>query len=222
MTSQPCQNCHGCRAKDVAQAAADGYRQDFDSFAALGSCSTTTAVPSTETNSPWDPPNPALALPLPAEPTASDGHLPKVLSRHHSGARTCPAMAGTCPVCTVVCDRVAFDKLPFSSLTTPAPPHPLTQARYGRGQRRVTPGSPSQDFLALTPSAANGKAASVSPNGSAGQLGQQGSECKLRNRNVLVSAACETQRAAELGTGRQLLALLHRNQQVLSRVPAWC
>lgn len=113
---------HGCRAKDVAQVAADSYRRDFDSFAALASCSLTTAVPSTETNSPWDPPNPGLALPLPAEPTASDGHLPKVLIWHHSGVRTCPATAGTCPVCTVVCDRVAFDKLPFSSLTTPAPP----------------------------------------------------------------------------------------------------
>lgn len=47
VTSQPCQHpCHGCWAKDVAQAAAGGYWRDFDSFAALGSCSLTTAVPS--------------------------------------------------------------------------------------------------------------------------------------------------------------------------------
>lgn len=108
--------------KDVAQAAADGYRQDFNSFAALGSCSLTTAVPHRETGSPWDPPNPGLALPPPAESTARDGHLPKVLIWQHCQARTCSAIAGTCPVCTVVCDRMACAKLPLSSLTPPLLP----------------------------------------------------------------------------------------------------
>lgn len=150
---------HSCGVKDVAQAVAGGYRQGFESFAALGSCSLTTAVPSRETGSPWDPPNLGLALPLPAEPTASDGHLPRVLIRQRCGVRTCPAMAGTCPVCTVLCDRVAFAELPLSSLPIPAPPRPLTQAGHGKGQSRVTPSSLSQDFLALTPSAANGRAA---------------------------------------------------------------
>lgn len=121
VTSQPCRHTrHGCRAKDVAQAAADGYWQGFDSFTALGSCSLTTVVPSRETGPPWDPSNPVLGLPLPAEPTARDGHLPKVLIRQHCGTTTCPAMARTCPGCTVGCDRVAFAKLPLSSLATPA------------------------------------------------------------------------------------------------------
>lgn len=100
VTSQPCRHTrHGCRAKDVAQTAADGYRQDFDSFTALGSCLLTTAVPKERNRSPWDSPNPGLALPLPAEPTARDGHLPKVLIWQHCGVRTCPATAGTCLVC---------------------------------------------------------------------------------------------------------------------------
>lgn len=138
------------------------------------------------------------------------GHFPESLASSAKEARTCPQQLCRAmpPLWWVPCDQMASTKLPSPPLDTQA------RGEMGAGEERSNFQQPLQDFLALTapqvcqdtwrcPGTGSPRQGSCTPprhrKAAQESLGIGSKIAIGEQKHVLVSAACETECAAQLG-----------------------